>query len=94
MKLTGNDIALAQEAAAMAIAYWKDRPGARTNYVRGRIAQYKELISKLSKISDIAYPYDSSDDMPMDVGDEEIMKLDTRVVDKTRARAMPERTVQ
>jgi hypothetical protein len=94
MKLTGNDLALAQQAACLAITWWKSQPGARTKFVKGRIAELQALISKLSGISGIAYPYDHSDEMPLDVGDEEIMRLNTPIVNKTRKRARPQRSVQ
>jgi len=94
MKLTGNEIALAQQAAALAITWWKSQPGAQTKFVKGRIEELRALIRKCSEISDIAYPYDHADDMPLSVGDEEIMRLNTPVIRKTRAKANPARAVQ
>jgi len=93
--LTGNDIALAQQAAALAIAWWKTQPeeAQQTTFAREQIARLRVLIKKLNEIADIAYPYDS-DDVPLDCGDEPIMRLNSRVVNKTRARAKPERVVQ
>jgi hypothetical protein len=89
--LTGDDIALAMEAAALAIRDLKKLPGARRKFIKGRIAEYEALIEKLRAISDQAYPYTPprSEDEPVpEHGAEEIMKLDARVVRKTRAAAL------
>ena len=88
MKLTGNDIALAMEAISHAMNFYKK--GGRSKFVRDKLSSLDALHSKLNEISDAAYPYEHSDDMPLDVGDEPIMKTDDRVIAKTRKRAKPE----
>jgi hypothetical protein len=92
MKLTGNDIALAQEAVTYAIGHWKKQ--GRSKFVREQVEKFKSLNEKLNEINKIAYPYESADDMPHDIGDEEIMKLDEKVVRKTRKAALKQRTIQ
>lgn len=85
-KLTGDDLALAEQAAALAIAWSKTRLG-KSAFKREQIAKFTGLIAKLSAIGDHAYPYRHSDDMPARVGSEKIMRLDVDVVRKTRATA-------
>lgn len=86
--LTGNDLARAEGAAALAIAWWeKQAPVSRRSaFARKEIAAYRALISKLSAIGDHAYPYEP-DTMPSDCGDDPIMQLDAEVVRETRAAA-------
>lgn len=92
--LSGDDVALAQEAAALAIAYYKQRPGARTKWVKSRIDAQKALIRKLASISDYAYPYEHSDEMPLDCGSEHILRLNTPVVRSIRKAAAKAREVK
>ena len=92
MRLTGDDVALCVASVQMAMTWWKDKP--RTTYRKNELARLNALLSKLNQICDIAYPYDTADDMPLSVGSEPIMKMDARVVDKTRERALPNRAVQ
>lgn len=82
--LTGNDIALAQEAAAFAINSYERYERPFTDFVIERIAAHKALLSKLNAVSEYAYPYGSSDDMPADCGDEPIMTIDHAVTAETR----------
>ena len=85
--LSGDDVALAQEAAALAIAYYRQQPGSRTKWVKSRISAQKALIRKLSSISDYAYPYYHSDEMPLDCGSENILRLNIPVVRSIRKAA-------
>lgn len=84
--LTGDDLALAEQAAALAIAWSKAKLG-KGSFKREQIAKFTGLIAKLSAISDHAYPYRHSDDMGPEVGRERIMRLDVDVARKTRATA-------
>lgn len=52
-----------------------------------RVAALEALNRKLSALQDAAYPYESADRMPLDIGDEPIMVLDLETVHRTRARA-------
>lgn len=65
-----NDIALAAQAAAHAIQWWKKR--GRSKFVRERIASYRDLISKLDAAGDHLCPSDGSDEMPLNWGDDPI----------------------
>lgn len=85
VKLTGNDLALAESAAQLAIAWWKEQP--RSGFKTKQVAAYKALIGKLSAINQYAYPYEVSDDMPIDFGSEALMVLDQKAVKATRAAA-------
>lgn len=92
MKLTGNDIAMAEEAVALAISHFKKQ--GRSKFVRERVANFKALQEKLHEINSAAYPYEDPESMPDDIGSEEIMKLDDKVVRKTRKAALGKRTIQ
>lgn len=79
--LTGNDIALASFACALAIAWHKKGAHPRCKYTRNEIAKYKELCSKLQYLSMNAYPDEPDpDERRFDEGDEKIMKLDPVVL--------------
>lgn len=82
--LTGNDLALAQQAAGLAIA-WVGKP--KSKYSRTMIKQFRLLILRLDAISDYAYPYENADQMPGSIGDEPIMIGDGVCIGKTRAAA-------
>lgn len=83
--LTGNDLALAEMGVSHMINWWKGQPksGTRTR----EIAKCEALNKKLSAINSYAYPYESSDTMPLDVGGETIMVLDDDVCAVTRRAA-------
>jgi hypothetical protein len=85
MTLTGNDLALAQEAAALAIAWAKEKMKGSA-YGKGRRLQLTALIKKLDAISQHAYPYEHGC-MPSDCGDDPIMAVDRDVVRETRKAA-------
>lgn len=68
--LTSNDLALAEQAAAHAIKFWKDR--GRSKFVRRRIDEYRALIAKLDAAGRHLCPHDNSDDMPLDWGSDPI----------------------
>ena len=84
--LTGNEVAMAANACALAIAWWKQRP--KTKWSRTRIAEFEALSAKLQAIDDFAYPnvrYDEDEGFNVaDCGDEPIMALDAEVVAQTR----------
>lgn len=84
--LTGNDLARAEFACGLAISWWKDQP--TSSYKRREIAEYKALLSKLSAISDYAYPLtmDEAGEMVADYGDEPVMRADTAVIGKSQKR--------
>lgn len=82
--LTGNDLALAQSSVQLAIAWWKPHPA--SGHKKRQLAQLNALNTKLGALSDYAYPYKPSD-MPLNIGDEELMKIDTHVATQTRAAA-------
>lgn len=85
-KLTGDDLALAESAAQLAMAWWRDKPA--SDYKKRQMAAYTALIKKLSAINQHAYPYENSDDMPPDIGGETLMVLDRASVAATRAAAL------
>lgn len=84
--LTGNDLALCENGMAHAINFFKAmRP--QGAWARKERQKYEALLKKLNAITDHAYPYDNSDEMPLDVGDEPIMRSDQNAMGSTRARA-------
>ena len=84
--LTGNDIAVAEMACGLAVAWWKQRKGGGA-YKRDEMAKLKALIAKLSAISQHAYPYVNSDDMPENIGAETLMAPDRAMMNLTRKEA-------
>lgn len=90
MHLTGNDLALAESGAQLAVAWWKNQPG-RSAFKRKQIAAYTALIKKLSAINQHAYPYESSDNMPLDIGSEVLMRIDEAAILGTRSSALASR---
>lgn len=80
--LTGNDIALASFACALAIAWHKNNDAKKCAYTKREIAKYRALCSKLQYISMNAYPeYETDDGMrSAGDGDEEIMRFDAAVL--------------
>lgn len=85
LTLTGDDLALAEFACAHAINWWKKQ--GRTAHCRAERLKFEALLRKLAAIGDHAYPYKHSDDMPLDCGTEPIMRIDRRIVGKTRRSA-------
>lgn len=85
-QLTGNDIALATNAVSLALAWWKEQPA--SGFKREQMAKLSALSLRLQHISMYAYPYEWGDDMPLDFGDEPIVRLDDDVVKATRAAAL------
>jgi hypothetical protein len=80
--LTGNDIALASFACALAIAWHKNNDAKKCAYTKREIAKYSALCSKLQYIGMNAHPeYETDDGMrSAGDGDEEIMRFDAAVL--------------
>lgn len=80
--LTGNDIALASFACALAIAWHKNNDAKKCAYTKREIAKYQALCSKLQFISMNAYPeYEAEGERrTCGDGDEEIMRFDEAVL--------------
>lgn len=83
--LTGNEVALAIQGVSHAMNWWKAQPmsGERTKHM----TNLRALNKKLNAVSDYAYPYPSSDDMPPEIGEEIIFRLDGQSVRRSRMRA-------
>lgn len=86
--LTGDDIALCEEAIGHALNWWTAKKALRANeFGKRRIAELTALSLKLSAIGDHAYPYTDSDAQPLDIGKEVLMRTDREAVRKTRSTA-------
>lgn len=85
MTLSGNELATLETGLAHMLNWWRAMP--RSGERRKQIKNAQLLTSKLSRISDYAYPYSSSDTMPWDVGGEVLMRLDPLAARETRKRA-------
>ena len=83
--LTGNDLALAEECAGLAIAWAKEHQKGSA-YGKKQRDKYKALIAKLGAIGQYAYPYEGGC-APLDFGDEPVMAVDRNVVRETRRAA-------
>lgn len=68
--LTSNDLALAEFGCVLAMAWWRTKPV--TSYARKEIAKLSMLSLKLGEASQHRNPYDNSEDMPLDWGDDPI----------------------
>jgi hypothetical protein len=84
--LTGDDIAMAQNAVGLALSWWAKRRGS-SGFKTQQVGRLRRLNARLNKISDYAYPYKSADVMPIDCGREVIMRVDEKNVKRTRAAA-------
>lgn len=85
LTLTGNELAIAANACAHAINWVKAQ--GRSKWWRAERLKFEALNRKLQEISQHAYPYEQSNESPLDFGDEPIMKVDDCEVSKTRAAA-------
>lgn len=85
--LTGDDLALAGMGLAHLLNWWQTQP--RSPFKTESVARARDLKAKLSAIGDHAYPYERPIDGGAypDHGGEAIMRLDLRVVAKTRRAA-------
>ncbi len=79
--LTGNDVALALQAAALADNWYKQQ--GRNKWTRDRRADLAALVTKLNAIFNLAYPH-HHEDTPLDCGSEKLLKLDKRELRKAQ----------
>lgn len=90
--LTGNDLALASFACTHAIYWWKEQ--GRSKYSKAEAAKYETLSRKLRATLDAAYPLTTEEGTVLELGGEEIMRLDGRVVKQLQKRLIRDGAVR
>lgn len=80
--LTGNDVALAQMAVWLAVAYWKKQPP--SDYGKEEIRKLQALGAKMDDILERAYPTEASE---MSGGDESVLMFDPAMTEFNQLRA-------
>ena len=83
--LTGNEIAVAQFGALLAISWWKKQKP--SDHGRAEISKLEALAQKLDAMNEYAYPYNSVW-VDADCGGEVLLVANDAAVAKTRRRAM------
>lgn len=82
MNLTGNDLALAQQATQMAIAWWREQSRPPSELATREIEKLDALNTKLGGILDGAEAWTESDD-----GEGSVMVIDPAVTEFNVLRA-------
>jgi hypothetical protein len=85
--LTGDDLALCEEAIGHALNWWTSKGRAKHSFGKRRVAELTDLSRKLNAIENHAYPYTNGDAQPLDLGKEILMRIDREAVRKTRSTA-------
>lgn len=86
--LTGDDLALCEEAIIHALNWWTAKKvRTKSDFGKRRVAELTDLSRKLNAIENHAYPYTNGDAQPLDLGKEILMRIDREAVRKTRSTA-------
>ncbi len=83
--LTGNDIARSCCGIIHMLNWWNEQPD--SDLKAKSVAEAEALLGKLDALLGHAYPYAEHDQVPPDVGGDEILSVNTMVVMRTQEAA-------